>query len=143
MAEVNHRYIGRIPSEGEQERQAKRDRLDAEWKQKRIAAESARQRLHEAKLLAMKGELISRRHVQKQAAFLVLSLRARLLALSTMHARELLNVSDEREMTLADLPLKVTDEHWMQKLDGEWTPSVKEATIKSKTQKSRVTAMRK
>jgi hypothetical protein len=73
-----------------------------------------------------------------------------------MHARELLNVSDEREMTfrldaivrdaletLADLPLKVTDEHWMQKLDGEWTPSVKEATIKSKTQKSRVTAMRK
>jgi hypothetical protein len=56
MAEVRHFYAGKIPSEGEQERQAKRDRLDAEWKRKRIDAESAKQRLHEAKLLAMKGE---------------------------------------------------------------------------------------
>ena len=132
MAEVNHRYIGKVPSESEQERQAKRDRLDAEWKRKRIDAESARQRLHEAKMLAMKGELISKQHVVKQAAFLVLSLRARLLALSTMHARELLNISDEREMAgrldaivrdalseIAEMPLRVTDEHWLAKLDDE------------------------
>ena len=138
MAEVHHRYIGRIPSEGEQERQAKRDRLDAEWKQKRIDAESARQRLHEAKMLAMKGELISKRHVQKQAAFLVLSLRARLLALPGQHAGTLLNVADEREMArrldaiirvaldeIAEMPLKVSDPDWLSKLDAELEQSSK------------------
>ena len=60
MAEVNHRYIGRIPSESEQERQTKRDQLDAEWRRKRIDAESARQRLHEAKMLEMKRVLVPR-----------------------------------------------------------------------------------
>jgi hypothetical protein len=62
----------------------------------------------------------------------VISLRQRLLALSAQHARELLNVADEREMALrldaivrdalseiADLPLKVSDPDWMQKLDDE------------------------
>ena len=130
MAEVNHRYIGRIPSESEQERQAKRDRLDAEWKRNRIDAESARQKLHAAKLLAMKGELISKKHAMRQAAFLVISLRQRLLAIAAQHARELLNVSDEREMQqkldsivrdapseISELPLKVTDPAWMLKLD--------------------------
>ena len=85
-----------------------------------------------------KRELIPRALVLKQAAFLVLALRARLLALPDQHARELLDVSDEREMarrldaivrstleTLADLPLKVTDEHWMQKLDENEALSTK------------------
>ena len=129
---MRHEYIGKVPSEGERERQAKRDQLDAEWRRKRIDAESARQRLHEAKMLTMKGELISKRHVQKQAAFLVLSLRGRLLAIPGEHAGALLNVSDEREMagrldailrvaleTLADLPVKVTDPDWLSKLDDE------------------------
>ena len=60
MAEVNHRYIGRVPSEVEQKRQADRDRLDAEWKQARIDAELARQKVHAAKLLEMKGEAIKK-----------------------------------------------------------------------------------
>ena len=136
MAEVNHRYIGRIPSEGEQERQAKRDRLDAEWKQKRIDAESARQRLHEAKMLAMKGELISRKHVVKQSAFLVLSLRARLLALSAELSREFAQETDERAIEeklssrlrsaldeIAEMPLRVTDERWLEKLDDVEQPA--------------------
>ena len=48
------------------------------------------------------------------------------------HANELLNISDRREMaqrldaigtldTLSDMPLKVTDPDWMQKLDGDET----------------------
>ena len=82
-------------------------------------------------MLALKGELISRQNVTKQATFLVLSLRARLLAIPAQHARELLNVADEREMarrldsivrstleTLSDLPLKVSDPDWMLHLDG-------------------------
>ena len=44
-------------------------KLDSEWKRKRIDAETARQKLHQAKLLAMKGELVSKRHAIKQASF--------------------------------------------------------------------------
>ena len=58
--------------------------------EKLAAAELARQKVHAAKLLEMKGELISKKHVTKQAAFLVLSLRARLLAIPAQHAGELL-----------------------------------------------------
>ena len=80
----------------------------------------------------MKGELISKKHVTKQAAFFVLSLRARLLAIASKHARELSEISDEREMALrldaimrssldeiAQMPLKVSDEHWIETLDDE------------------------
>ena len=86
----------------------------------------------EIRNLRSKRELIPRALVTKQAAFLVLSLRARLLAIPAQHARELLNITDERQMaqkldvivrstarTLADLPSKVTDPDWMQKLDDE------------------------
>ena len=57
----------RSASESEQERQAKRDRLDAQWKQARIDAEHARQKVHQAKLLEMKHALIPRQLVQRQA----------------------------------------------------------------------------
>ena len=135
---MRHEYIGKVRSEDEQERQTKRDRLDAKWKQARIDAELARQKVHAAKLLEMKRELIPRQLVQKQAAFLVLSMRARLLAIPSEHADELLNVSDRFEMvqrldsivrsaleTLADMPLKVTDPEWMMQLDDELEESSK------------------
>ena len=47
-----------------------------------------------------KGELIPRSHVLKQATFLVISLRQRLLSIADQQASELLNISDEREMNL-------------------------------------------
>ena len=90
--------------------------------------------MHAAKLLEMKGELISKKHVTKQASFLVLSLRARLLAIAAQHARELSEISDEREMQLrldaimrssldeiAQMPLRVVDPHWIETLDNEAT----------------------
>jgi hypothetical protein len=133
---MRHEYIGKVPSDEEQERQTKRDRLDAQWKQARIDAELARQKVHAAKLLELKGELVSKKHVTKQAAFLVLSLRARLLAIASKHARELSEISDEREMAwrldaivrssldeIADMPLRITDPDWMQKLDDVEQPA--------------------
>ena len=96
---MRHEYIGKVESDEERERQAKRDRLDAEWKQARIDAELARQKVHAAKLLEMKGALIPRQLVQKQAAFLVLSMRGRLLQVAEQHADELLGISDRLEMT--------------------------------------------
>ena len=60
----------------------------------------------------------------------MISLRQRLLAIAEQHARELLNISDEREMArrldaivrdalseIADMPLRVSDEHWLEKLE--------------------------
>src|SRR5258705_4390556 len=100
MAEVIHRYVGRgddVPAREKSKSEQEREQLDAEWRRKRIAAESAKQRLHEAKLMTMRGELISRQHVTKQTTFLVLSLRARLLALPAELAHELAAcASDER-----------------------------------------------
>jgi hypothetical protein len=138
MAEVNHRYIGKVPSEGERKRQDERAKLDGKWKRARIAAELARQKVHEAKFAQVKRELIPRELVQRQAAFLVLSLRARLLALPGQHARELLGITDEREMThrldsimrgtldtLADMPEKVTDPDWMEKVAEGESPTPK------------------
>jgi hypothetical protein len=95
-----------------------------------------RRRETEIRNALRKRELIPRALVLKQSAFLVLSLRARLLALSAQHARELAAIADERELQLrldaivrdalseiAELPLRVSDPDWMQKIDDEWAPS--------------------
>jgi hypothetical protein len=138
MAEVIHRYVGRgeqfVPSPPRQESKAEQERaeLDAEWRRKRIDAESARQRLHEAKLLTMRNELISRQHVTKQSAFLILSLKAKLLALPELWALRLVNLQNERAVAellgamvrsvldeIAELPLRVSDPDWLSKLEDE------------------------
>ena len=49
-----------------------------------------------------KQELIPRAHVIKQATFLVIALRQRLLAIADQHVRELLNISDERKMGIGE-----------------------------------------
>ena len=157
MATVYHRYLRR----GEPEPAPEPAREDADaLKAKKLAADLEyveekkkqvieRRRECEIRNLRSKRELIPRQLVLKQSAFLVLSLRARLLAIPAQHARELLNIDDERQMaqkldvivrstleTLADLPLKVTDPDWMQRLDDEWTPSVKKPPSKAKRKSS-------
>ena len=59
-----------------------------------------RRRETEIRNALRKRELIPLALVLKQSAFLVLSLRARLLALSAQHARELAAIADERELQL-------------------------------------------
>ena len=103
MAEVLHRYIGKTPSDEEQKQQAERAALDSEWRRKRIAAEHARQMLHEAKLLAMKGELVSKQHVSKQAAYLLLCLRQRLLTLSSELSRKIVEQGSLDQRVIAKL----------------------------------------
>jgi hypothetical protein len=101
--------------------------------------------LHQAKLLAMRGELISRRHVEKQAAFLVISLRQHLLAIATQHAGDLVNISNEHEMqeklgaiirekleVLAQLPSRVTDERWLEALEQDEQDEKKQTTSQRK-----------
>jgi hypothetical protein len=151
VATVYHRYLRR----GEPEPAPKPAQEDVDaLKAKKLAADLqfveekklqtiARRRETEIRNARAKRELIPRELVQKQSAFLVLSLRARLLAIPAQHARELLNISDERQMTmhldsiirstletLAEMPLKVSDPDWMQKLDDEWTPSKRPRAVR-------------
>jgi hypothetical protein len=89
----------------------------------------ARRRETKIRNAQRKRELIPRALVVKQAAFLVISLRQCLLAIAE-EPRELLNISDEREMArrldaivrdalseIADMPLRVSGEHWLEKLE--------------------------
>ena len=132
MAEVIHRYIGRDGAPDESERET---RFGVE--RKCIDAETARQKLHQAKLLAMKGELVSKRHAIKQASFLILSLRARLLALGgTLSPRiakacgdgdqraieSLIDVEVRDALSeISEMPRRIADPHWIEKL-GEDLP---------------------
>ena len=136
MAEVIHRYIGRggeAPERKQSKSEQQREQLDAEWRRKRIDAESARQRLHEAKYLEMKGELISKKHVTKQAAYLLLCLRARLLAIPATLAAQIARAcgGDQRAIEslidaevraaldeISNMPQRVVDPNWVELLDG-------------------------
>jgi hypothetical protein len=137
---VYHRYLRR----GEQpEPEPARD-LDADaLKAKKAAADLefveekklqviARRRETEIRNALRKRELIPRALVLKQAAFLVISLRQRLLEIAAQHARDMMNVSDERELQrrldaivrssldeIAQTPLRVSDERWLEKVDDE------------------------
>jgi hypothetical protein len=137
VATVYHRYLRQGEPEPAKDAdadalKAKKAAADLQFVEEKKLQVVARRRETEIRNATRKRELIPRALVLKQAAFLVLSLRARLLAIPAQHAREVLNVSDEREVarrldaivrdaleTLAEMPLKVSDPDWMQKLDDE------------------------
>jgi hypothetical protein len=138
VATVYHRYLRR----GEQpEPEPARDADVDALKRKKAAADLqfveekklqviARRRETEIRNAQRKRELIPRELVVRQAAFLVIATRQRLLAIAAQHARDLLNIADERELQrrldaivrsaldeIAQMPLRVTDPHWLEKLD--------------------------
>jgi hypothetical protein len=80
-------------------------------------------------LAERRGELIEKRLVERQAAFLLLSLRQRILAVPDQICRRILNLSDPAQARsilreamisllseLKDLPQAVTDPNWLKKL---------------------------
>ena len=83
-------------------------------------------------LAERRGQLIEKRLVERQAAFLLLSLRQRILAVPDRLARQLVNIADAKEARtilrdamlallteLADLPSKVTNPRWLDELTDE------------------------
>jgi hypothetical protein len=76
--------------------------------------------------------VIEKRLVEKQAAFLLVSLRQQILNLPQTYARRILNLTDVneasrilREMSIAvlndikNLPQQVTDPNWLETLEKE------------------------
>jgi hypothetical protein len=132
------RYLRRGEPEPEPAREdadalkAKKAAADLQFVEEKKLQVIARRRETEIRNARAKRELIPRELVLKQSAFLVLSLRARLLALPAQHARELVKIADERELQfrldailrdaldeIAQMPERVSDPDWMLKLDDE------------------------
>jgi hypothetical protein len=97
------------------------------------AANAKVTRLRNEMLLARaRGELIEKALVQRQASWLLISLRQAVLALPQTYTRELLGISDPQLMSaklramalslleeLQHLPEKVTDPNWLDTLEEE------------------------
>jgi hypothetical protein len=78
-----------------------------------------------------RGELIEKRLVEAQAAYLVIAMRQKILTLP-QHARKFLGLTDARQASgllkelavsilndIKDLPQQVTDPNWLNTLDDE------------------------
>ncbi len=79
-----------------------------------------------------RGQLIEKRLIERQAAFLLLSLRQRILAVPDRLARQLVNIDEVNKVRgilkdamlallteLADLPSKVTNPRWLDEVAAE------------------------
>jgi hypothetical protein len=88
--------------------------------------------LTEVELAKRRGELIQKDLVEKQAAFLLVSLRQRILQIPPSYARQLVAITDPKEMSdklremsiailidIKNLPQQVTDPNWLQTLENE------------------------
>jgi hypothetical protein len=136
MAEVFHRYIGKdvklpkVPP-AEREEQARRNELAAELTNERARAVRANRLRSEMLLAKARNELIEKALVEKQAAWLLIAFRQRLLTVLQAYTRQLLGITDAhvmstklREMALSslnelkDLPKKVTNPRWLDELEN-------------------------
>jgi hypothetical protein len=81
---------------------------------------------------ARRGELIERKLVEFQAAYLLLAMRARMFALPQAYAGRLVGLTDAHEVTqilraamielldeLKDLPARITDKSWLERVTEE------------------------
>jgi hypothetical protein len=87
---------------------------------------------NEMLLAKARNELITKELVLKQAAYLLIAMRQKLLGVPQTYSRRLLNISDQREMAarlkemalsvlneVKDLPSRVTDPNWLSKLEED------------------------
>jgi hypothetical protein len=98
----------------------------------RVKAVNTKRMQDELYLAKAREELIEKRLVEKQAAYLLVSLRQRILALPSTYARRFLGLDDAkqsaallRELALGllneikSLPEKVVDPNWLRTLEEE------------------------
>jgi hypothetical protein len=138
MAEVIHRYVGKGgklppgPSKEELRRKAEKaeaDRIFVEEKTRQVAV---RRLETEMRVAERRGELIEKRLVERQAAYLLVALRQRILTIPQAYARRILGLTDAaqaskilKEMSIAvlndimNLPQQVTDPNWLETLEAQ------------------------
>ena len=105
----------------------------------------------EMQLAERRGELIEKRLVENQAAYLLVALRQKILAVPHAYARRILGLKDAAEAIvilrqamvellneIKDLPDKVTDPNWLDILEGDASPSATVETEKASGSKGRL-----
>jgi phage terminase Nu1 subunit (DNA packaging protein) len=100
----------------------------------RERTELTKTRRQQAEILLAKarGELITKQLVERQAAYLLVAMRQKILGIPQTYSRRLLNISDQKEMAaklkemalsvlneIKDLPSRVSDPNWLQTLEGD------------------------
>ena len=86
----------------------------------------------EMQLAERRGELIEKRLVEQQAAYLLVAIRQAALNIPQAYARRILNIAEPRKAkeilreamvgllnTIKDLPKAVTDPNWLKSLEEE------------------------
>lgn len=106
--------------------------LDKEFIRKKIKHTETRTTAVELDLARIREDLIEKELVVKQLSFLIISVRQKILSIPITYARKFMHKSDLKEIhsilnnmsyellsELKDLPLKVTDPNWIDKLEEE------------------------
>lgn len=140
MAEVIHRYIGVGKRKKERDSDPHRKAANERMQQNAIANRKLiNERIHstatkrmQAELLLAKarGEVILKDLVEKQASYLLVNMRQKILNIPSTYSRRLLGVTDIqamqtllREMSISilnelkDMPKKITDPNWLNTLE--------------------------
>lgn len=106
--------------------------LDKEFIRKKIQHTETRTTAVQLDLARIREDLIEKELVVKQLSFLIIAMRQKILAIPITYARKFMHKSDLKEIhsilngmsyellnELKDLPLKVTDPNWIDKLEEE------------------------
>jgi hypothetical protein len=138
MAEVVHPYVGKTGALDESQRKAIGEAMhrnataNTKLIKERIQSTAARRKQAELLLAKARGELILKTLVERQAAYLLVSVRQRILAVPDNLCRRILNLSDPAQARrilkeamlsllseLKDLPQAVTDSDWLRTLEAD------------------------
>src|SRR6267142_1813824 len=105
-------------------------KLSAEYLIQRNDQMKAKNQTAQMLLAKARGELILKDQVTKQASYLLVSLRQKILSMPLTYSQRLLNISDARVMNgklkevaisllneLMDLPQKVVEPNWLETLE--------------------------
>jgi hypothetical protein len=87
---------------------------------------------NEMLLAKARGELITKQLVERQAAYLLVALRQRIMSMPSTYARRMVNLPDTKAAAavlkeiaisvldeIKDLPSRVSDPNWLQTLEGD------------------------
>jgi hypothetical protein len=120
----------RLPKTNGKPTNAEISRLSREYLEVRNVQMRAKAFMAETAAAERRGELIEKRLVEKQAAYLLVALRQKILNLPQTYARRVVGLKDAaqasnmlREMAISvlneikDLPSKVVDRNWLEKVE--------------------------
>jgi hypothetical protein len=131
MAEIQYIGKGGLTPTERKARQKQRS-LDQEFTEERTRAVAVKRQQTEMLLAKARGELIVKQLVERQAAYLLVALRQRIMSMPSTYARRMVNLPDTKAAAavlkevaisvlneIKDLPSRVTDPNWLETLEGD------------------------